>query len=244
MTNVRCADLFGTPRVTALLGRADRAFAVLSAGADSGSLLVMTMLRFRSAEDPFSDAAVAGKAARLLALAETTGAWQPNRVVTILDRSVFSEALEQLAERGVATAAPLDWVYRAKDGASEFAAFIDSVQEAVAQSPLPDLELPKLDREFGTERTAHLVGAGFSSLRRYITGERVAPDAVANRAHYVVRIVSDLAGSYNDQGVVRWFQRRSRRLDGQSPEEVLSGDWDPDSDGARAVFELAHEHVY
>ena len=52
-------------------------------------------------------------------------------------------------------------------------------------------------------------------------------------------IVTDLAGSYNDFGIRRWFRRARAALGGKTPVETLSGDRDPDSEAPRKVRELA-----
>jgi len=69
-----------------------------------------------------------------------------------------------------------------------------------------------------------------SSLRRYTAGARPTPDDVAARLHHVALIVGDIAGSYNDIGVRRWFTRPRTQLGTQTPATVLTGashDGDP-----------------
>jgi hypothetical protein len=86
---------------------------------------------------------------------------------------------------------------------------------------------------------AALVGVSASSLARYRTGERATPDEVAARLHVLTLIVSDLSGSYNDFGIRRWFKRSRQALGGRAPGEILSGDWDPQSEDVVAVRQLA-----
>jgi uncharacterized protein (DUF2384 family) len=201
------------------------------------------MLRLRSAERPFSDVAVAGQAARLLALAEALGLWQPHDLVETVNRNVFAEALEAVAAAGVAQKAPFDWVSNADASPQDFATWIKTLREDIAGSPVPELELPRLDTLFGTERLARSVGVASSSMRRYVAHEREAPDEVAARAHLLAQIVSDLVGSYNERGIRRWFQRPRSQLGGRAPEDILSGRWDPDDPEVAEVAELAAERA-
>jgi hypothetical protein len=200
----------------------------------------MSMLRFRSAEPPFDDPLVAGRAARLLALAETMGLWEPKSIVSVLDARIVASALEAIAVRGVASFAPMEFPL-AMDQTSKLAEWLAGVLQAVRESPLPELELPRLVELFGTVRAGETLDTAESSVRRYASGERWVPDEVANRAHVIVRIVSDLAGSYNDYGIRRWFERPFSQLDGSRPIDVLSGPWDPDEPGVQRVLELAGE---
>ena len=82
-----------------------------------------------------------------------------------------------------------------------------------------------------------------SSLKRYQAGDRDTPDAIAARLHCLALLVSDLAGSYNDIGIRRWFQRKRTQLDGRAPAAFLTGDWDPDDEGPARVRQLARELV-
>ena len=95
-----------------------------------------------------------------------------------------------------------------------------------------------LDR-LGQELVARLVGIAPASLRRYATGKARTPDDVAQRLHFLALVTADLTGSYNDLGVRRWFERPRPQLDMKSPAQLLRGEWNADSDGARRVRELA-----
>ncbi len=59
----------------------------------------------------------------------------------------------------------------------------------------------------------------------------------------VVVVVGDLAGSYNEVGIRRWFQRKRTLLDGRSPAALLKRNWDPDDEGPRRVRALARSLV-
>src|SRR3972149_6417930 len=68
---------------------------------------------------------------------------------------------------------------------------------------------------------------------------RGAPDDVAGRLHVLARIVGELRGAYNDQGIRRWFERRRTTLDDRTPQELLAGAWDPEAAGPGAVLAIA-----
>ncbi len=201
------------------------------------------MLRLRSAEPPFSETLVAGQAARLLALVEAIGMWQPHDVVETLDRDVFADALKSIAAAGVARHAVFDWEEYADKGPAEFARWIRSVRDDVAASPVPEVELPKLDEVLGSERLARSIGVAGSSLRRYLSHDRETPDDVASRGHLLACIVGDLAGSYNERGIRRWFERPRPQLDGRAPDEILHGTWAAGDPEVAKVAVLAAERA-
>jgi len=203
----------------------------------------MSMLRLRSSDYPFQGAAVAGQAARLLALVEAIGLWEPREIVSVLDRRVFGEALQALGRAGVAGSACVEWDAYAEKPDEDFAKWLGSLRDAILASPVPDVELPKLDALFGNDRLAQLLKIGSSSLRRYVAHEREVPDDVADRAHVLSRIVGDLAGSYNERGIRRWFERPRARFRGRSPGEVLQSGWDCDQRAIEEVAELAAQLV-
>src|SRR3989337_1114525 len=70
-------------------------------------------------------------------------------------------------------------------------------------------------------------------------GWTAAPDDVAGRLHVLARIVGELRGAYNDQGIRRWFERRRTTLNDRTPQELLAGARDPDADGPGAVLAIA-----
>lgn len=197
------------------------------------------MIRFRSAEPPFDDPQVAGQAARLLAETEAAGLWEPDQVITSLNQVIFAEALQMLGTNDVVPHAQFEMPPHAAKGGADFAAWIRTLREILAASPVPECELPKLDELFGIDRLAELVGVANSSLRRYRSAERPVPDDVAWRIHVVARIVGHLAGSYNDRGTRRWFERPRQQLDGRAPDEILTGNWDPDQSDITQLLQLA-----
>jgi hypothetical protein len=123
--------------------------------------------------------------------------------------------------------------------ADRLAALLDELQEALAQSPVPDAEWPALQRVFDIQQLARLLGISVSSLRRYSSGVRRTPDDIAARLHFLALVVGDLAGSYNEVGIRRWFERKRSQLDGQAPSDLLGDAWDPDQAGPSRVRALA-----
>lgn len=117
--------------------------------------------------------------------------------------------------------------------------FVIDLLDALEESPLPRTEWVGLERVLGADLLAGLVGVSPSSLRRYAAGTRDTPDDVAARLHFLALVVGDLAGSYNDIGVRRWFSRRRSQLGGQAPADLLEGAWDPQDERPEQVRRLA-----
>lgn|SRR6187455_1531965 len=82
---------------------------------------------------------------------------------------------------------------------------------------------------------ADLTGISPASLRRYAKGERTTPQPVAERLHWIAMVTSDLAASYNEFGIRRWFERPRSQLNGRSPRQLLNGDWTPSSTEAPRI---------
>ncbi|WP_125611390.1 hypothetical protein [Specibacter cremeus] len=119
------------------------------------------------------------------------------------------------------------------------AAVLTDVLEAIEDSPLPDCEWGAMADVLGEDMLAKLVGASITSMHRYRSRDRLTPDHIAARLHVVTLIVADLAGSYNDFGIRRWFGRQRSVLSHRSPAELLTGDWKPDDEATRQVRALA-----
>jgi transcriptional regulator with XRE-family HTH domain len=125
----------------------------------------------------------------------------------------------------------------------DIAQILEVIVAALDASPAPAYEWKGLTRVFPPEDLAELLQVSLSSLKRYQSGERETPDSVAARLHFLALVVGDLAGSYNDTGIRRWFQRKRTQLDGRSPAALLKHDWDPDDEGAARVRALARSLV-
>ena len=111
--------------------------------------------------------------------------------------------------------------------------------DELEQSPVPASEWGAVGDQLGSDLLVSLVGVSPASLRRYAAGERKTPDEIADRLHVLALVVADLAGSYNEFGIRRWFERARPQLDMRSPAQLLRGEWRSDQDGPRRVRELA-----
>ncbi len=123
---------------------------------------------------------------------------------------------------------------------------IDETSNAIRQliavleeSPVPRTEWPAMREIFGDEALAELLAISLSSLKRYAGEERATPSKIAERLHWVAMVVADLAGSYNEFGIRRWFERSRSQLEGRSPRKVLGAQWSPGDPAARRVRSLA-----
>ncbi|MBI4738292.1 hypothetical protein HY772_01805 [Candidatus Woesearchaeota archaeon] len=77
-----------------------------------------------------------------------------------------------------------------------------------------------------------LTGKSPADLRKDLLEE-------SKKIYFLYEIVNYLRGSYNDEGVRRWFQRERSQLEGKSPLRYLYSGWDPDDEEAKHVLELA-----
>ena len=90
----------------------------------------------------------------------------------------------------------------------------------------------------GEDLLASLLGVSVSSVRRYAAGSRGTPQDVAERLHFMALVTADLAGSYNDFGIRRWWGRPRSQLGGRAPAALL-GEFDPNGQDAADVAGLA-----
>lgn len=104
-------------------------------------------------------------------------------------------------------------------------------------------DIAGLARSLGAARLARLSGASERDLARFASrGFGLAPPVVY-RLHYLTLIVATLKATYNELAVRRWFEKARQRLSGQSPDQVLIGDWSPDGEVAEAVLRLARSSL-
>lgn len=201
----------------------------------------MKTLQIKSKYHPFSVPNVMRPYSRLIGRARIMGLIS-NRISIkeLADESHFFQLLKRIREEGIAN--NID--FRTENVSSEeFATDVQKVYDALAESPVPHSEWPSLEKILGAELLARLVGISLSSIHRYRSGSRTTPDKIAARLHFLALVVEDLAGIYNEYGIRRWFDRKRTLLDGLSPSEILTDDWDPDSSGPTKVKNLAHTLV-
>jgi hypothetical protein len=82
-----------------------------------------------------------------------------------------------------------------------------------------------------------LLGNREGSIRE--VSRTVAPPEHSGRLAVIDEIVWHLLGTYDGEGVRRWFKRPRPQLEGKCPVDALGKDWTPDSDGTRQVLDLA-----
>ena len=183
-------------------------------------------------------------------LSQPAGAWQAIRVATRAEAmgllgpgirrermaDLVGDAFDALARAGIARRE-----VASLDGAApeDLPEIVSRVAEALEASPHPETEWSAVTARLGDDLVARLCQVSLSSLARYASAVRPTPDAVAHRLHHLALVVADLAGSYNDRGIRRWFERPRPQLDGLAPASLLTGDWDPDDAGPRQVAALA-----
>ena len=174
--------------------------------------------------------------------AEAMGLVEPGAVVRS-DVPTVRHLANRVRRAGIAVAAADELNNVAAPTAAEVAELLEMIVVALEASPVPKFEWTGLARVFPPEDLASLLSISASSFKRYQQGERATPDAVAARLHFLALVVGDLAGSYNDIGIRRWFQRKRTRLGGRSPASLLKNGWDPDDEGPARVRTLARELV-
>ncbi len=160
-----------------------------------------------------------------------------------LESADVTRLLRRVRDAGIARGPALRVDNVAPPSVKEAESLLRLVIAALDASPAPQFEWPAVARVLDAEQLAGLLNVSVSSLRRYVSGERETPDAVAARLHHVALVVGDLAGAYNEVGVRRWFDRKRTALDGRAPAALLSGDWNPDDPPPQKVRELARSLV-
>ncbi|MYA87568.1 MAG: hypothetical protein F4X97_03790 [Boseongicola sp. SB0662_bin_57] len=197
----------------------------------------MSNLRIQSVHPPFNEPKLASAAIAALSRADAMGLL--SRQVTSLDESAVQCLVHGMAAAGIGRTLLGNLHGQPCTDRARLPALLTQISDALDQSPAPTHEWRTLQDVLGLDLLADLLGISRSSARRYLSGSRNTPDAVAGRLHFLAYVVGDLAGAYNDIGVRRWFGRRRSRLDGKTPAEILADGWSPDDDGPRSVQELA-----
>lgn len=186
---------------------------------------------------------------RLLALLTRASAMGvlAGAAITQIDAAAVQRVLAALHKQGLIGAAPVALAPLLKEGpakldaatAARMAASVDQLVAVLDDSPAPASEWAPMRAVFGDEALGDLLGIAPASLRRYAAAERATPQATAERLHWLAMVVSDLAGSYNEFGMRRWFERPRVQLGGKSPRALLGPKWTPDTKAAQQVRALA-----
>lgn len=182
---------------------------------------------------------LARAAVTMLGRAAAMGLLPERQVVEALDLDTLKTMAWHIGAAGVAPAALAELAAWTRGDPHRLHALLEQVDQALVDSPVPDREWGELLRVLAEPLLAALVGVSRSSLRRYTAGRRATPDAVAARLHHIALVVGNLAGSYNDYGIRRWFERPRTRLKGRAPRAILKGSWSPDAQGPRDILALS-----
>ncbi|MDE2911544.1 MAG: hypothetical protein OXL68_01280 [Paracoccaceae bacterium] len=201
----------------------------------------MTNFHIQSIRSPFDDPRLASAAIRALTRADAMGLLL--RPVTCLDESAIQELETGMAEAGIGRSFLAELHRIPVSDSARLSTLLEKINEALDQSPAPAHEWRTLQGVLGVELLTRLLGISQSSARRYISGSRSTPDAIAARLHFLAFVVGDLGGAYNDIGVRHWFDRSREWLDGNTPAQTLGDEWSPEGDGPRRVRELARALV-
>lgn len=148
--------------------------------------------------------------------------------------------MEALVQHGMCTNAAEQWLREPASSVSQRDQLLAEVYEHLVDCPSPETEWQAV-RELldDDELLARLVGVHPVSVRRYAKAERRCSDAVAARLHWLALVIDQLEGTYNAYGIRRWFQRPRAALRSESPQDRLTGEWDPDDPGIQEVAALA-----
>lgn len=196
---------------------------------------IMSNIHITSVLPPFEEEQLYPRATRFLRRADAMGLL--DEPIQELSSDVVRRVARILSKRGLArdlaarlTAAP---------SRDEFVRYLDAALLALDESPVPEAELAKLDSTLGHELLIELLDISAASLQRYQSGDRDAPDAIADRAHFLTSVIAALEGTYNDFGVRRWFERPRSVFNGRTARQVLSRRWTPNDEPARSVLAAA-----
>jgi hypothetical protein len=198
----------------------------------------MAAVHISTIAPPLDRPALVDPAIRLLRRALALGLLADREHVDRLDLELVRGIAHEAIAAGIGHDAAVA-LLQSDLGASRLAGLIERLDDSLAQSALPDREVPELLHVFDRDELATLAGTSSVSLGRYLSGARTWPDALAARMHWLALVLADLEGAYNAFGVRRWFDRQRAQLDGRSPRQVLGSDWDPSSPDVERVRQLA-----
>ena len=180
----------------------------------------MKDIRLESISAPFSESSAGPAAARVIAFAATTGLLE-NVDVRSLDMPTWEMVLKRLRDLGIGkiqgTATTGDI------RGEELSRVIKMIYNAIEASPMPSSEWSSMRELLKDDLLQRVLNVSRQSIQRYAAGDRQTPQEVADRLHAIALIASDLAGSYNEFGIRRWFERPRTQLSGKSPVAILKG---------------------
>jgi hypothetical protein len=207
----------------------------METGGKTGIIRSMSNIHITSVVSPFEEEELYPRATRFLRRADAMGLLE--EPIEELSPDVVRRVARKLSKRGLASdvAARLT----ADPSRDEFVRYLDAALLALDESPVPVEELAKLKSILGHELLAGMLEISAASLQRYQNGDRDAPDAIAERAHFLTSVIAALEGTYNEFGVRRWFERPRSVFNGRTARQLLTRRWSPGDDAARRVLGAA-----
>lgn len=203
----------------------------------------MSVIHIQSVHDPFDLPDVARVAVTTLARAEAMGLLPEGEVIDTLDFPTLHKVVKGIARAGIGQGVLPDLAGTRGRDPQHLSATLQRLNDALDASPVPASEWPGLVNILGIDLLARLVGVSTISVRRYASGHRPTPDAVAARLHFLALVVGDLMGAYNDIGIRRWFDRGRTLLSNKTPAQLLVRKWQPEDSGPQQVRQLAQALV-
>jgi len=199
----------------------------------------MEKLQLESAFDPFVEPGPGLLASRVLAFASAAGLLK-GKEIRSLDLKTWKDVLSRLRAAGLLRGPRTLMIASGSSLSSEqLTEELSQLYDTIENSPLPDSEWGSMRELLGDEMLQKLLGISRQSIHRYSSQERATPQDVAERLHVLTLIVSELAGSYNEFGIRRWFERPRPQLGGRAPAALLKRGWSPDDEDVRRVRALA-----
>ena len=223
--------------VPAPVGRADCATR-LAYGSPPATLWDIAGFQITSIGEPMaSDAEASSAVARLVTRVDFLGMLDDLEGAHVVDRQLLALIFSRLSDVGVGKKGGL--LFSAAHRIEDYRRLVEDALEETEHSPMPENEWHRLQATLGEEMLAELLSISSASERRYSRGDRVTPDGVADRLHFLALLVADLSGSYNDYGIRRWFDRPRQALAGRAPRSLLGAGFEPTSDDSSALRRLA-----
>ena len=184
---------------------------------------------------PLDEEQLYPRATRFLRRADSMGLL--DEPIQELSADVVRRVAQRLSKRGLAS--DLAARLTAVPSRDELLRYLNAALIALDESPVPTAELAKLSSILGHELVVGMLDISLASLQRYQNGDREAPDAIAEKAHFLTSVIAALEGTYNEFGVRRWFERPRSVFNSRTARQLLSRRWTPSDESARRVLAAA-----
>jgi len=204
-----------------------------------GKLTDMGNIEIQTSSLPSDDPSLALSTIEILRRADAMGLIE--RRITHLDESTVQDLEMDMVKAGIDDGKRCSNLNdNHKQNPAPLSKRLEKINNLLKHCPMPEYEWQNLNGILELELLARLVGISQSPAQSYLTGSSRTPKTVADRLHYLSFVVTDLAGSYNNTGIQRWFDRKRTLLDGRTPAQMLGECWSPNDEGARRVQALSH----